>query len=443
MPCACAARRWTKRRIAAAGKEAVRAIVPRQIEAGIDVINNGEQQRESFVLYLRHRLSGIGGSGARQVPADIDAYPAFKRARQAAGRRRFSVSNLDHVPEGDRRRPLSRSGAGRGRMRRLRRRAGAEPRPLRGGVPHRALAGDRRRRRATTSTTTACECLSRRARRGASGRVRGDRRATASCCSSIARTWRWSGTSPIAIGRSSDFLAFVEMVVAAINAALRNVPRDRVRLHVCWGNYEGPHDRDVPLEAVFPIIRQAEVGGFVLPFANPRHAHEYRCLKGMPLADDQILVAGVIDTLTNFVEHPRGRRRSPRARRRAPSAIPAACWPAPIAASTPPPATAGSPRTWSGASSRRCVTAPGSPRSGCSAIEALMQGARLTDGQSAFRLVGQSFPIVLRSLAHAQPGGSRAWGRALRAIGWAARTDQSDQELVVCATHGFRTGHHA
>ena len=94
----------------------------------------------------------------------------------------------------------------------------------------------------------------------------------------------------------------------AINRALATVPRDRVRLHVCWGNYEGPHDMDVPLSEILPILRQAQVGGFVFPFANPRHAHEYRCFAangaGRALQDDQVLVAGVIDTLTNFVEHP-------------------------------------------------------------------------------------------------------------------------------------------
>jgi 5-methyltetrahydropteroyltriglutamate--homocysteine methyltransferase len=75
-------------------------------------------------------------------------------------------------------------------------------------------------------------------------------------------------------------------------------------MHVCWGNYEAPHDADVPFEAIWPVIRQARVGGFVLPFANPRHAHEHRVLRRLPLGEHQILVAGVIDTLTNFVEHP-------------------------------------------------------------------------------------------------------------------------------------------
>jgi 5-methyltetrahydropteroyltriglutamate--homocysteine methyltransferase len=96
----------------------------------------------------------------------------------------------------------------------------------------------------------------------------------------------------------------VELVVATINKAIENVPRERVRLHVCWGNSESPHDSDVPLEDILPALQEADVGGFVLPFANPRHAHEFRCFKKYPLRDDQLLVAGVIDSLTNFVEHP-------------------------------------------------------------------------------------------------------------------------------------------
>ena len=148
----------------------------------------------------------------------------------------------------------------------------------------------------------------------------------------------------------TEFLGFVERVVLAINRALVNVPRERVRMHVCWGNYEGPHDLDVPLAEILPVIRQAHVGGFVFPFANPRHAHEYRCFENGVLNDDQILVAGVIDTLTNFVEHPEVvAERIERWRGR--SATLAACWPVPTAASTPPPAWAGSPRTWSGPSS--------------------------------------------------------------------------------------------
>jgi 5-methyltetrahydropteroyltriglutamate--homocysteine methyltransferase len=102
----------------------------------------------------------------------------------------------------------------------------------------------------------------------------------------------------------SDFLDFVERVVATINEALRHIPREKVRMHVCWGNYEGPHDRDVPLANILPLIARMNVGALVLPFANPRHAHEVRCLEGNAIRPDQIVVGGVIDSTTNFVEHP-------------------------------------------------------------------------------------------------------------------------------------------
>ena len=76
----------------------------------------------------------------------------------------------------------------------------------------------------------------------------------ASCCSSTAPTWRSNGTAPTVDRPLAEFLGFVERVVATINGAIRNIPRDQVRLHVCWGNYEGPHDRDVPLDDILPII---------------------------------------------------------------------------------------------------------------------------------------------------------------------------------------------
>ena len=83
-----------------------------------------------------------------------------------------------------------------------------------------------------------------------------------------------------------------------------SIPPDKVRLHVCWGNYEGPHDLDVPLEEILLPILETRVGAFLFPFANPRHAHEHRCFRGGVLNDDQLLIAGVIDTTTNYIEHP-------------------------------------------------------------------------------------------------------------------------------------------
>jgi 5-methyltetrahydropteroyltriglutamate--homocysteine methyltransferase len=101
-----------------------------------------------------------------------------------------------------------------------------------------------------------------------------------------------------------DFLDFVDLVVAATNRALANVPPDRARLHVCWGNYEGPHNRDVALDDILPHLYGARVGALLLSMANPRHEHEYRCFERHPLPPGMSLIAGVIDSTTNYVEHP-------------------------------------------------------------------------------------------------------------------------------------------
>ena len=102
----------------------------------------------------------------------------------------------------------------------------------------------------------------------------------------------------------ADFLAFVDQTIAAINRALANIPRDRVRLHVCWGNYEAPHQFDVPLDDILPHLYAANVGALMLSMANPRHEHEYRCFARHPLPKDMLLIVGAIDTTTNYIEHP-------------------------------------------------------------------------------------------------------------------------------------------
>jgi 5-methyltetrahydropteroyltriglutamate--homocysteine methyltransferase len=102
----------------------------------------------------------------------------------------------------------------------------------------------------------------------------------------------------------AEFLDWAEQVIGAINGALTGIDPGQVRLHVCWGNYPGPHTHDVELAHLLPVLYQAKVGALVLSMANPRHAHEYTCLARQPLPDGWVLVSGVIDTTTNYVEHP-------------------------------------------------------------------------------------------------------------------------------------------
>ena len=102
----------------------------------------------------------------------------------------------------------------------------------------------------------------------------------------------------------AEFVKTAEMHVAALNQAIDGIPRERVRLHCCWGNWDGPHIHDVPLELILPVLYQANVGALSIEFANPRHQHEYAALRRHPLPKHMMLIPGVIDTTTNIVEHP-------------------------------------------------------------------------------------------------------------------------------------------
>ena len=284
------------------GKAAVQDIVAKQIAAGVDVGNNGEQQREAFFLYVRHRMSGFGGGWARKVFADVTHYPAFSAWKAAHDAVNESISNTGGVPEAV------------GEVRYLDRAlVEAECQDFRAALdaaqggfaepfmtaPSPGIIAAAMRNVWYNSDDAYLDAL------GSALQVEYE--------TIVAHGFLLQIDAPdLAMERHlsyqdrplGDFVDFVDRVVATINRALVNIPRDRVRLHACWGNYEGPHDCDVALPEILPAIKRAKVGGFVLPFANPRHAHEYRCLKELPLDDDQVIVAGVVDPLTNFIEHP-------------------------------------------------------------------------------------------------------------------------------------------
>ena len=101
-----------------------------------------------------------------------------------------------------------------------------------------------------------------------------------------------------------EFLSLAAQHIEVLNAALRNVPADRVRMHVCWGNYEGPHHHDVPMELLWPVIARAKPQGLLFEGANPRHAHEWTVFREQKVPDDKVLIPGVIGSTSNYVEHP-------------------------------------------------------------------------------------------------------------------------------------------
>jgi 5-methyltetrahydropteroyltriglutamate--homocysteine methyltransferase len=289
--------------LAEAGRAALDEVVHRQQQAGIDIGNNGEQQREAFFLYVRTRMSGFGGRWTRPPRGDVEHYPVFKAALEREQANAAMVSSRDNVPTAtgdvsylDRAAIDSECNDFRSALDRFGNPFAepfmTAPSP---GIVAAALRNDH-----YPSEEAYLAALG-EALRVEYEAIVGHGFLLQLDCPDLAMERHMSYQDrPL-----GDFLDFVDRVAGTINAALVNVPRNRVRLHACWGNYEGPHDCDVELHEIMPILRKLNVGGFVLPFANPRHAHEYAVLRDFPLDADQVIVAGVIDSVTNFIEHPK------------------------------------------------------------------------------------------------------------------------------------------
>lgn len=283
------------------GSTATHEIVAAQAQVGVDVGNNGEQQREGFFLYVQHRMSGFGGGWDRFPLADVSRYPMFAQSRQAQMDGKVAVSNfrppkaVEEVRYQDTSLLNEECATFESALE-----ASAVPfvEPFMTapspGIVCAAMKNehydtfDNYLSAVANALSIEYEAIAAR------GYV-----LQLDCPDLALERHMTYQDAPV-----GEFVDFVDRVVETLNTSLKNVPREQVRLHVCWGNYEGPHDCDVPLEDILPSLLRADVGALVLPFANPRHAHEYRLLERIPLADDQLLIAGVIDTLTNFVEHP-------------------------------------------------------------------------------------------------------------------------------------------
>jgi 5-methyltetrahydropteroyltriglutamate--homocysteine methyltransferase len=283
-----------------AAEEATLHAITRQLEAGIDVGNNGEQPRESFFTYVQHRMDGFGGESERSVMRDIVQYQSFLTLKLRDLTRPMvsliappkAVGEVRYRDQA----PVERECADYWRLLGHQQRRFAEsfmtaPSP---GIIAAAMTNEHYARFGDyvhalgTALRVEYEII---VARGFVLQID---------CPDLAMERHTSfADRPL-----TDFLAFVDLVVAAINDALEAIPAERVRMHVCWGNYEGPHHLDVPLEDILPRLYGARVGALMMSMANPRHEHEYRCFERHPLPRDMCLVAGVIDTTTNYVEHP-------------------------------------------------------------------------------------------------------------------------------------------
>jgi 5-methyltetrahydropteroyltriglutamate--homocysteine methyltransferase len=282
--------------MAAEMDKAVRHVVDKQVEAGIDIGNDGEQQRVGFQTYVPQRMSGFGGVSKRRRGKEFEEFPELV----ASLLRRFpQVSKQQNAPEcqGELHyldlKPIESEIA---RFKKIAQGKFAEqfmtaPSPgIISSTMLDAFYGSQDKYLTAISREMKNEY---QAIHKAGLLLQIDAPDLA-----MDRTMMYRDLD------DAGFVKAVERGVAAINDGIAGIPRERVRLHVCYGNWEGPHVYDIPLEKILPALYQAQVGALSIEFSNPRHAHEYAAFKKHPLPKDMLLIPGVVETTSNFVEHP-------------------------------------------------------------------------------------------------------------------------------------------
>lgn len=277
---------------------AVAEVVARQVAAGIDIVSDGELAKISYATYVKDRISGFDGDSPRRAPADLQDYPTFLQ-RQAAG-------------------------GGTPTYRRPRCVGPVVP------VTLQPLHDDLRRLAAARANHPATEGFMNAASPGVIALFQPDDfyRDEDAYLEALAEAMRPEYEAVVAAGLvlqldspdlglgrhmmyadrpEAEYLRRIARHVEVLDHALRNIPADRVRMHVCWGNYEGPHHRDVEMAVILPTLLRAKPTGLLFETANPRHQHDVEAFSALAgqLPEDKVLIPGCLDTTTNFIEHPR------------------------------------------------------------------------------------------------------------------------------------------
>jgi 5-methyltetrahydropteroyltriglutamate--homocysteine methyltransferase len=291
-----AGEKFDAKEMAAEMDKAVRHVVEKQASAGIDIGNDGEQQRVGFQTYVPQRMSGFGGVSKRRRGREFEEFPELV----ASLMRRFPhVSKQQNAPECQKElkyldiKPLESEIA---RFKTIAAGKFAEQFMT---APSPGIISTTMLNAHYDSHDAYLDALAREMRNEYQAIHKAGLLLQIDAPDlAMDRTMMYRDLS------DADFVKRVERHVAAINAGIDGIPRERVRLHICYGNWEGPHVHDVPLATILPALYQAKVGALSIEFSNPRHAHEYDALKKHPLPKDMLLIPGVVETTSNFVEHP-------------------------------------------------------------------------------------------------------------------------------------------
>jgi len=278
-------------------RESVRDIVQRQVEVGVDLVSDGELSKPSYATYVSERLSGFGGKGALNAAADLLDYRSYAAHLVKIGgvipsgygsccQGPVAVKDTSGL-EAD----LANLAAAVGP-------AGPGTAFMNAASP--GVVAIFQKNEYYTNDDDYIMAVAEA--------LQDEYEAI------VAAGFSLQIDSPdLAMGRhlafahlsDEEFLKIVDRNVEALNHALRNIPADRLRMHLCWGNYPGPHHHDIPLEKIADRVLRARPRYILLEGANPRHGHEWAVFEDVELPEDKVLVPGVIDSTSNYIEHPR------------------------------------------------------------------------------------------------------------------------------------------
>lgn len=277
---------------------AVKDIVERQARAGIDVVSDGEMSKISYATYIKDRVTGFDGDSPRIPPKDLEAYPRFLERQASTGgtptyRRPKCVGPLAPKDDAPLRTDLAHLAAAIARQ------------PIEGAFMNAPSPGIIALFQPNEYYSTQDEYLEALAE---AMRPEYEAIAAAGVILQLDSPDLGLGRHTMYKDRSeADYLKLAARHLEVLTHSLRNIPADRIRMHVCWGNYEGPHDCDIEMGAILPLLLRSKPQGLLFETSNPRHQHDwsYFVEQRAAIPDDKILIPGVIDSTTNFVEHPK------------------------------------------------------------------------------------------------------------------------------------------
>ena len=283
-------------RMEAVSRQSVADCVDRQLATGIDIVNDGEQSKPSYATYIIDRLSGFEGERRKKFPKRLDSadFPKWAKLKAPKGLAALRVPTctgpiawkdfdavrleLDHMKDAIAGKSVEEVFL-----------SAASPGVIANMLPNEHYASDEEYLQAMADV------------------MREEYEAIVD-----AGFLLQVDCPDLAMGRNAEFSHLsvdefrnvAEMHIEVLNGALSRIDPERMRMHVCWGNYEGPHNHDIPLSEIAPTILKARPAALCIEGSNPRHAHEWKTWREIPLPDDKVIVTGCLDTTTNFVEHP-------------------------------------------------------------------------------------------------------------------------------------------